>query len=53
MFCALILLLYVKNSTYSKADDNPNTFPITLESETELLDFSILKPSEGATRDVL
>ena len=45
MFCALVLLPYVKSSIYSIADNNSNnTSSDNSERETELPDFSILKP---------
>ena len=50
MFCALILLTYVKSSIYSMVDNNninnnnSSTSSDNSELETELPDFSILKP---------
>ena len=45
MFCALVLLPYVKSSIYSIADNNSNNTSLdNSEPETELPDFSILKP---------
>ena len=50
MFCALILLCYVKNSIYSMADNNFNTSSDNSESEKELPDFSTLKPFDMEPR---
>ena len=45
MFCALVLLPYVKSSIYNIADNNSNNTSLdNSEPATELPDFSILKP---------
>ena len=43
MFCALILLPYIKSSIYSMADNNYNNSSHNSEFETELPNFSTLK----------
>ena len=43
MFCALILLPYVKNSIYSMADNNSTVSSENSDPDTELPEFSILK----------
>ena len=44
MFCALILLPYIKNSINNMTDNNSKTSPVNSEPETELTDFSTLEP---------
>ena len=43
MFCALILLPYVKNSIYSMADNNSTVSSENSDPDTELPEFSVLK----------
>ena len=44
MFCALILLPYVKNRIYNMTDNNSNTSSDNSESEIKLPDFWTLEP---------
>ena len=50
MFCPLISLPHLQNSIYNMTDNNSNTSSNNSEFETELPDFSTIKPFDMEPR---